>query len=131
MIDLARAIIVQDGTPAATALAAVCRGRCDATHFDMPALTAHGDAADVLRAYTNHLAAIAELAREHGATRILLPLQLGLDSPDFARAAEWCDTAGDMVAHGLGVTATVEMPLLELAPWQVADLARRADRAAA
>lgn len=131
MTDLARAIIVQDGSPAATALAAVCRGRCDAVAFELPLLVPDADAVATLRAYTNALADIAALAAEHGAKRIMFPLQLGLDSPEFARAAEWCDTAGEMVLHGLGVAATVEMPLLELAPWQVADLARRADRAAA
>lgn len=84
--------------------------------------------ADRLTFWTATLAAAALIAKEKHAGAIYLPLQAGLTSPDFARAAEWVQIAEDLLLHGLGLeSVSLLAPLLELESWQVIDLAEHTD----
>jgi hypothetical protein len=66
----------------------------------------------------------AMLARQRGASRIFVPLRIGLESRHIEQAAECVQLLEELVRHGLGVAgAEVHAPLLEMEPWQVVDLA--------
>jgi hypothetical protein len=89
-----------------------------------PVFEEDADPAGLLAA-TASLATAAHVARDAGATRICLPVRVGLDSPLLPQALEWQQVAEDLLRHGLGVEdIELSLPLLELEPWQLDDLAK-------
>ena len=82
-----------------------------------------GDETGLLR-MTACLADVAQVAREHAASAVFMPLQIGTDSPSFGRCAEWQQIAEDLLRHGLDVAdLAIHTPLLEHDARQTADLA--------
>ena len=79
-----------------------------------------------LTAWTAALAAAAPLVRLHDARAVYLPLRLGLGHAAFARAAEFLQIWEELLRHGLSLgPVRLLAPLLELEPWQVADLSHQ------
>ena len=83
------------------------------------------DPADLLR-WTAVLAESASLVRQHEARAVYLPIRIGLDGVGFARAAEFLQLWEELLRHGLALgPVRLLSPLLELEPWQVADLSHQ------
>lgn len=147
------AIVVSDGSLESAALVAVAKAKHDVVVLDaspddrdrreaanqqaqwaradiVPAtVSLPGEGVpDRLTFLTSTLAAAAVVAKEKSAATVFLPLQAGLASPDFARAAEWVQIAEDLLLYGLGLEGvSLQAPLLELEAWQVLDLAEHTD----
>ena len=83
------------------------------------------DPADLLR-WTAILAESASLVRQHEARAVYLPIRIGLEGVGFARAAEFLQLWEELLRHGLALgPVKLLSPLLELEPWQVADLSHQ------
>ena len=88
--------------------------------------SAVGDDPADLMGWTDVLAEAAALVRLHDARAVYLPLRVGLETPGFARAAEFLQLWEELLRHGLALgPVKLLAPLLELEPWQVADLSHQ------
>lgn len=93
---------------------------------DAPSPNNGGDDPADLLAWTAALAEAAPLIRQHDARAVYLPIRVGLETPGFARVAEFLQLWEELLRHGLSLgPVKLLSPLLELEPWQVADLSHQ------
>ena len=144
------ALILTDGSLESAVLCAIARQKHDAVLVDVagdataaraavakqveylrprqthgPGVAAPDDAADLF-AWSAVLAAASPLARQHDAKAIYLPIRLGLEHPAFPQAAEFLQIWEELLRHGLSLgPVKLLTPLLEMEPWQTADLSHQ------
>ena len=79
-----------------------------------------------LFSWTTALSAAAPLLRQNHAGALYVPIRVGLEGEAFARVAEFLQIWEELYRHGLALgPVKVVAPLLELEPWQVADLSHQ------
>ena len=145
------AIVITDGSMESATLCGAVRGRYDCVLLDISGAGGDGDPirqaiqmqVDYLRprasveasvpgsaigmeTWTIALGHAAQVAREHDAATILMPIRIGQTQPDAQVAEEWLQMAEELLRFGLSLgKIRLEAPLVSMEPWQMVEVAQQ------